>query len=164
MADPDPASALCLACGLCCDGGLFHAVELTEEDRVRLADAGLDAPERLPHPCRHYAAPACSIYGVRPWRCADYRCRVLDSMLDGAIGPQEAHALVDRARALRAEVATVLPAGLTVVQLAEDMRLEAPDSRAPERLQPLVRFVAYRLFVERHFLGPKARWMSRTKA
>jgi hypothetical protein len=65
---------------------------------------------------------------------------------------------------LRTQVAEALPPELTVVPLAEDMRTAAPAAKEPSRLQALVRFVAYRLFVERHFLGPKACWMTRTKA
>jgi Fe-S-cluster containining protein len=160
----DPASELCLACGLCCDGGLFDLVNLEDDDRARLAENGLGAPEHLPHPCPHYISSACSIYAIRPFRCRDYQCRVLEHMLEGELSRDEAHALVDQALAMRVLVQEVLPQGLTVTKLAQDVRAEAPENRTRPRLLGLARFVAYRLFVERHFLGAKARWMSKTKA
>lgn len=158
------ASALSLSCGLCCNGGLFNRVELNDKDRARLAANGIDAPEQLPHPCRHFAAPACSIYAVRPWHCSDYRCEVLKGMQDGAIALETARGLVDQARTLRAQMEELLPPGVTAVRLAEDLRTEAPEQRDPTRLQALVRFAACRMFVERHFLHPKAHWMTRTKS
>jgi hypothetical protein len=161
---PDAASALCLSCGLCCDGGLFEMVELNDDDRVRLAANGFDAPERLPHPCRHFAAPACAIYAVRPTRCAAYRCRVLEGLDEGAIEPAAAHELVNRARTLREQVADALPAGLNVQKLVQDMRTDGPEANGPERGPALARFAAYRMFVERHFVAPESHWLTRTKA
>jgi hypothetical protein len=85
-------------------------------------------------------------------------------MLEGELAPQAAHALVDQARAMRATVDEALPVGLTITRLAQDVWAEAAENRTAPRLLALARFVAYRLFVERHFLGPKARWMIREKA
>jgi hypothetical protein len=81
-------------------------------------------------------------------------------MIKGTIAPAAAHELVDRALAMRAQVREVLPPDLTVTKLAADVKTAAPQTRTPERLQALVRFAAYRVFVERHFLGPKSRWMT----
>ena len=160
----DPASALCLSCGLCCDGGLFGWVSLNKEDRERLRSNGLDAPERLPHPCPHYSTPACTIYAIRPCQCADYRCEVLKALGDGAIDEGTAHGLVAEALTLRADVTALLPEGTIFAGFAEDMKTGASASRSPTRLPALVRFVAYRLFVERHFLSPDSHWLSREKA
>jgi hypothetical protein len=124
----------------------------------------LDAPERLPHPCPHFITSACSIYAIRPWRCSDYQCRVLRGVIDGAIARDRAHELVDQAQAMRQFVKEALPEGLTVTRLAHDVRAQAPENRDAPRQLGLARFFAYRLFVERHFLGPKEHWMTRTKA
>ena len=160
----DRASALCLSCGLCCSGGLFDYVELDDEDRTRFGEAGLSSPDRLPLLRPHFISSACSVYAIRPWRCSDYRCRVLDAHVAGDIDAPGAHSLVEQAKAMRALVDDALPPGLTARQLAQDVRSQAPQSRDPPRLLALARFVAYRLFVERHFLGPKSRWMTKTKA
>jgi hypothetical protein len=149
---------------LCCDGGLFDHVKLEDEDRARLVENGLEPSEKLAHPCPHFIDQSCSIYAVRPWRCGDYQCRVLARMLEGELDAAAAHALVDQARGMRQAVMDVLPEGLTITRLAQDVRAENPENRAPSRLLALARFVAYRLFVERHFLSAKARWMIREKA
>ena len=60
---------------------------------------------------------------------------------------------------MRARVTEVLPLGLTIVDLAREVQAEAIESRTAERLQALVRFAAYRVFVERHFLDEKSQWM-----
>jgi hypothetical protein len=139
-------------------------VELNDDDRARLSAHGIEAPDRLPHPCRHFAAPACAIYAVRPTRCATYRCRVLERMNAGEIEPPTAHDLVNRARTLREQVSAALPVGLDSRQLVVDLRASGPQARAPERSQALARFAAFRLFVERHFLASESHWLMRTKA
>lgn len=154
---------MCLSCGLCCDGGLFNEVSLDDADRQRLAEHGIEAADRFPHPCRHHAAPACAIYAVRPSRCARYSCRVLSDVMEGELGLDEARDLVGRALTMRARVADVLPEGLSTVALAEDFRTAADASREPARLPALARFIAYRLFVERHFLEASSHWLERTK-
>jgi hypothetical protein len=146
---------------LCCDGGLFSWVSLTEEDRDRLRANGLDGPDRLPHPCRHYSTPACTIYAVRPAQCCAYRCEVLKAFLDGDMQEHAAHALIDRALSMRAGVSQLLPEGTTFTGFAEDMKTGAPASRSSARLPALARFLAYRLFVERHFLSPDSHWLPR---
>jgi hypothetical protein len=61
-------------------------------------------------------------------------------------------------------VTALLPEGITFAAFAEDMKTGAPASGSPARLPALARFVAYRLFVERHFLSPDSHWLSREKA
>jgi hypothetical protein len=136
----------------------------TEEDRDRLRANGLDGPDRLPHPCRHYSTPACTIYAVRPAQCCAYRCEVLKAFLDGDMQEHAAHALIDRALSMRAGVSQLLPEGTTFTGFAEDMKTGAPASRSSARLPALARFLAYRLFVERHFLSPDSHWLPREEA
>lgn len=159
----DPASALCLSCGLCCDGGLFGWVALTPGDRDRLQAHGLEGPERLPHPCPHYSTPSCTIYAVRPTQCSNYRCEVFKAFEGGTIDEVTAHRLIDGALRMRTSVSELLPKETTFARFAEDMKAGAPESRSPGRLPALVRFVAYRLFVERHFLSQDSHWLSREK-
>ena len=155
---------MCLACGLCCDGGLYDNVRLDEEDRVRLAEHGIATQDRLLHPCPHFVDQSCSIYEIRPWRCSDYQCQVLQQMLNGEMDAESAHALVDKAKGLRAELGSALPEGLTIARLTDEVKRGKEDDRSPARILAMVRFVAYRMFVERHFLPAKARWMIRERA
>jgi Fe-S-cluster containining protein len=158
----EAGSALCLSCGLCCDGALYDHVKLEREDRERLAENGFEAPDRLSHPCPHFIEQSCSIYAIRPWRCGDYQCEVLKQLYKGEIDAGAAHALVEQAKELRETVKSSLPEGLTIACLAQEVKA-GKDNRSPSQLLALVRFAAYRLFVERHFLPLKARWMTRQK-
>ncbi|GGD93199.1 hypothetical protein GCM10011515_11230 [Tsuneonella deserti] len=137
---------------------------MNEEDQQRLAAHGLVASEKLQHPCPHFIAPACSIYRIRPFRCSDYTCRVLEGMLQGELEPGAAHGLVEQALAMRKLVQDALPGDVTADRLARDLLSESAENRAPARLLALARFAAFRIFVERHFLGPKSRWMTRKSA
>ncbi len=60
---------------------------------------------------------------------------------------------------MRARVNEVLPPGLSIVDLAREVQAEAAENRSADRLQALVRFAAYRVFVERHFLDQKSQWI-----
>jgi hypothetical protein len=84
---------------------------------------------------------------------------VLRGLGEGSLDAPAARLLVDRAKAMQAEVAEALPADTTIVDLARAMRSGGTGARTAEQLQALVRFAAYRVFVERHFLAEKAQWM-----
>ena len=134
-------------------------VKLTPEDGSRLEANGLAGADRLPHPCPHYSRPACTIYAIRPWRCSDYRCEVLKGFSAGTLDAGTAHALIARAKEMRARVNEVLPPEMTIVDLAREVRGQPIATRTADQLQALVRFAAYRVFVERHFLDEKSPWM-----
>jgi Fe-S-cluster containining protein len=153
-----------LSCGLCCNGALYDHVELEEDDRNRLAENGIEASDRFSHPCPHFIEQSCSIYAIRPRRCGDYQCEVLKKLYEGEIDAGAAHALVDQAKILRESVKSSLPEGLTLTCLAREVKAGKDEDRSPSRLLVLARFVAFRMFVERHFLPAKARWMIREKA
>ena len=83
---------------------------------------------------------------------------------DGELDEKVAHGLVAEALTMRARVTTLLPEGTSFAGFAEDLKTGAPESRSPARLPALARFLAYRMFVERHFLSPDSHWLSREKA
>ncbi|HEX8312101.1 MAG TPA: YkgJ family cysteine cluster protein [Chthoniobacteraceae bacterium] len=78
-----PASRLCTACGLCCNGGIFHTVRLQPGDSPQeLAALGLKLKRKHGHQCILQPCPAhrdsrCSIYESRPERCRLFECRQL---------------------------------------------------------------------------------------
>lgn len=151
-APSEVAGALCLGCGLCCDGGFHAHVDLDREDRAALAAIGEPAPDRLDHPCRYFADGPCAIYAVRPAACRAYRCRVLKALDRGEIDPPTARARVAEALALRARMRESLPPGMTIAQAAAEWGARGRGSPTPENARAMLAYVAYWAFAERHFV------------
>ncbi len=110
------AEDLCLACGLCCNGGIFARVKLQpEDDPVRLQALGLpliqprgNRPSRTPHsapraqhfkqPCAAFDGCRCSIYAERPSYCRQFECLLLKSVKAGSTGTAAALRTIRTAR------------------------------------------------------------------
>lgn len=88
---PSAASRLCGACGLCCNGVMFHTVKLQPGDSAKkLAALGLKLKRKKRHdyilqPCPAYREARCSIYAARPERCRLFECRQLKRVAAGEI-------------------------------------------------------------------------------
>ena len=88
---PSVASRLCAACGLCCNGVMFHTVKLQPGDSAKkLAALGLKLKRKKRHdyilqPCPAYRESRCSIYAARPERCRLFECRQLKRVAAGEI-------------------------------------------------------------------------------
>jgi len=88
---PTAASRLCAACGLCCNGVLFHTVQLQPGDSAKeLAALGLKLKRKQGHhyilqPCPAFKESGCSIYTSRPTRCRLFECRQLQRVEAGEI-------------------------------------------------------------------------------
>jgi uncharacterized protein len=86
-----PAARLCAACGLCCNGVLFHTVRLQPNDVPRdLAALGLKLKRKNHHdyllqPCPAYRDAQCAIYAQRPERCRLFECQQLQQVGSGKI-------------------------------------------------------------------------------
>jgi len=103
-----PGEELCRACGLCCDGTLFHHVKLGAGDDPRaLRSAGMPVlvsraripVTRVPQPCAALCADrSCRIYADRPTQCRTFECRVFQDLTAGRITADGARRLVRRAR------------------------------------------------------------------
>lgn len=97
----DPSAAvsenICRSCGMCCDGTLFDVGRIEAvDDLAALTAAGLSVRERrgipvFEQPCECFRGDACGIYPVRPVRCQQFRCRVLEDLADGRLSIEEAH-------------------------------------------------------------------------
>jgi uncharacterized protein len=89
------ATALCLACGFCCDGTLHtHTVLLFEEvdaatDVGLVVDVVRDKPA-FRQPCAMFRDGCCSIYERRPHVCCRYECALLKRTLGGEITLEQA--------------------------------------------------------------------------
>lgn len=71
-----PVDALCLKCGLCCNGVLFLDVRREGADRSPLFD---QHGPRVSQPCPAFNAHdcTCAIYAGRPARCRKFECKQL---------------------------------------------------------------------------------------
>ena len=104
------ASELCAACGLCCNGVLFHSVRLQPGDSPKqLSALGLKLKRKkrqdfILQPCPAYCESYCSIYGSRPGRCRLFECRQLKQVAAGVISPAEALEKIREAKRRVAEV------------------------------------------------------------
>jgi len=103
-----PSARLCGSCGMCCDGVLFHAVELQKGDNARqLASLGIKLRSKkgvssFLQPCSAHrdvaGACSCAIYEQRPLRCKNFDCQQLRGLLSGTITETMAREKVQQAR------------------------------------------------------------------
>lgn len=126
-----PASRLCAACGMCCNGVMFYSVNLQPEDSERdLKTLGLRLKIRkkqafLPQPCPAHRDSACSIYEHRPQRCRLFNCKQLLRAEAGQIAEAEAMANIRQAKTLADSVlALLLQAGSTNLKRSLRTRYE----------------------------------------
>ena len=97
------ASRLCAACGMCCDGTIFHHVWLQPADSAKaLAALGLKLKrkrkgDRILQPCPAHRNGQCSIYDDRPERCRLFECKQIQGVAAGKITEAEAAAKIREA-------------------------------------------------------------------
>ncbi len=110
----DVPSRLCAACGMCCDGTLFHNVTLQPGDSPRaLASHGLRTKRRRDETFFHQPCPAhcgnhCAIYDDRPTRCRAFDCRLLQRVATNDITEADARAKITEARRQANEVENLI--------------------------------------------------------
>ncbi len=121
----DSAARLCAACGMCCNGVLFHSVVLRTEDAPRrLSALGIRVKQKhgkrfFLQPCPAHEECRCAIYPDRPERCRKFSCIQLIRMRDGAVSETEALAVISEARSRASQVKELL-------ELAGDTRGHKP--------------------------------------
>ena len=100
----ESAARLCSACGMCCNGVLFHGMAVQPEDSLRaLAAKGLRAKRRdgelqFQQPCPAHDGNCCRIYAERPQRCRAFACRQLEGVFNGEILESAAMEKIQEAR------------------------------------------------------------------
>ena len=108
------ASRLCSACGLCCNGVMFHTVKMQPADSPKgLAALGLKLKRKggaqfLLQPCSAFCGTHCSIYTARPERCRVFACRQLKRLAAGEIDEAAALERILEARRGVAELEELL--------------------------------------------------------
>jgi len=108
---PGNGSALCLQCGLCCDGTLFGETVVRIPERGYVEFLGLEVRDGAghglvaPQPCSAFVDGCCALYEVgRPANCDEYRCAVLTGYTDGRAGLDDSLAVIRRVRSLAREI------------------------------------------------------------
>jgi len=111
---PSSSEQLCGACGMCCDGVLFHTVELQAGENPRqLSALGLKlrrkkGVEFFLQPCSAHreenGACSCTIYAQRPARCRIFNCRQILAVEAGSLSEADA---MEKIRNARVQVASV---------------------------------------------------------
>lgn len=97
---------LCAACGMCCNGVLFHGMQLQPGDSARiLTKLGLKLKRRdgellFSQPCNAHRNNCCTIYKDRPQRCRIFSCRQLSAVTEGNVTEETALAKILEARRL----------------------------------------------------------------
>ena len=139
------ASRLCLACGLCCNGVLFHIVRLQASDSIKQLESlgmKLNRKKHEPYfrqPCRFLNDCTCTQYQARPQRCRLFECQQLRRLADGEVS--EAAALVCIAdakhRVAKAEH-LLLEMGNEDVHLPLSDRYQQALETGSPALQPLI--------------------------
>ena len=112
------SASLCASCGMCCDGVLFHSVELQPGDNPRqLSALGLKlrrkkGVEFFLQPCAAHreenGSCSCAIYAERPGRCRMFTCRQILGVESGAISEVEASEKIREARFRVARVTEIM--------------------------------------------------------
>jgi uncharacterized protein len=94
------ASRLCVSCGMCCDGTMFHIVRMQPADSVAALNVlGLKLKKKkgqncIEQPCPMLKQQRCSIYLGRPERCRLFECQQLQRVRDATITEEQAEATI----------------------------------------------------------------------
>lgn len=149
------ATALCKACGLCCNGHLFSwvrlkAVELTPLQKLGLNVIGSDPRQRgFTQPCPLWNGE-CTIYESPhyPRGCDSYRCKLLRELLDESVSLPKALRVVKQAMEMIQELESFLPAS---PHISFRERLTAHMEQENADLQFQLEADALLNFFENHF-------------
>lgn len=166
MSDSRSAGAICLDCGLCCDGTLHgHTIVRTEdEDAVRAL--GLEISEeqgkwRFDQPCPHFCG-TCGVYDNRPPVCRRYRCALLKRVDAGDLSADEVDDRITTALRLRTAVVGSAPAAATPAaraRLAIELKERLPTLEGEDRTQT-ARLLLNLVALDEHL----ARWFREEQA
>lgn len=99
------ADALCLDCGLCCDGTFYGSVVVAQDEKARLGRVGLaviqhDGALAMPQPCSALRGCLCNVYADRPGACAAYECLLRKRVDAGERTPGHARTAIASMREL----------------------------------------------------------------
>jgi Fe-S-cluster containining protein len=145
-------SALCLNCGLCCDGTLFRHVEISVPERERLVQLGIGVGQRRKHdvmwlPCGKLEGRRCTIYEQRPGGCDRFVCALGRKLTAKEVTYDEALARVREMQNALLELSAVLPPGEGPVLRRARELIDAPKPVSDALLAAFKRVEALRYAV-----------------
>jgi hypothetical protein len=157
-------SALCTACGLCCDGTLFGFMPVEPDEHAIAARAGVAVSERrgiasVPLPCTYLDGACCTIYGHNYRICSTFRCKLLRARTAAKIDADAALAHVAEAQRLRnAFVSAARDAGITgdIPAIRRTLR-EGGGPTNPATAWPRLQQAALDVYLAQHFSARERR-------
>lgn len=114
MSDAAAKSALCLACGMCCDGSLFSFVAVSAAEARTLRASGVEVREqagalKLPQRCGALLGKCCTVYEQRPFVCRRFDCLLARAVSEKELPIDEALGIVGEAHARLGRLDGLLP-------------------------------------------------------
>lgn len=107
---PSDEQEICVRCGFCCDGTLFHHANLNPGERgglpenIEEACFSRDGNDFFRLPCAYFDG-RCSIYDQKKADvCSDFRCQLLKDYAAGKLSSGEALLLVGQAVRMREDL------------------------------------------------------------
>ncbi len=158
----DKASALCLRCGMCCDGTLFTHVPVTASEAEALRARGVEVEQvaeedrKLHQCCAALKGTRCAVYEARPAACRRFRCQLLSALEEDEVSLKEATRVVEEARQRLAQLDDALPpeappAGASVTVRA--WYADRSEHGGPLRGEAKRLYRETEAFLQRHFRG-----------
>lgn len=157
-------SVLCIPCGMCCDGTLFEFARLGNDEKNFATSLGMTLLNHKENygfqlPCHLFKNGFCSIYEQpRPKACGGFECKLLRSYKNNKITLEDSLEIVNRTRAMHADILRLLPRAVQGVpslpEIKRQMQMLAKAS-AKERLTHLdflILAAKYEMFLRTHFL------------
>ncbi len=90
---------ICIQCGLCCDGTLFHHARIQANEPLETEYSFETIVRRKPAfrlPCNYLKDKVCSIYDRRPYSiCANFQCKLLRAVRSGNTTPAGALKIIN---------------------------------------------------------------------
>jgi hypothetical protein len=161
---PPSGSALCIPCGLCCDGSLFERANLLAGEEAFTVGLGLKVlTDNGTKTGFELACPLfsgyCSIYDQpRPHICGAFKCKLLlryeNNLIDLAAGLEK----VERVRVMQATLTKILPSpAQNPPSLSEIKRqMHALSQLGPQERRAHLSFLMlaaqYEMFLRNHFI------------
>lgn len=158
--EADPATELCLGCGLCCRG-MLHARAVLDPDEVAPArELGLNVLDRVEPafslPCARFE-DRCTIYQARPRACVRYKCALLRKAEAGEVSFEQAKRIVADALRLMHEADQGMPAADFMTEFRSTMLPQGAAARPAGAGSDLhqLRMTALAYFLDKHFVLPR---------
>lgn len=126
--------ALCMQCGLCCDGTFYGSVVIASDEKERLGRVDLhvvqqdDGSTTMAQPCSALRWCLCSVYADRPASCAKYECSLRKKLSAGGCTLEEAIAKVEKMRELLAAIRSAFDCPPTTSIWERILSLEEPTT------------------------------------